>query len=416
MANLKARHIIAEIRRALLDNYVIIVDGPHGLELESLALEVTRNKYHLLDFRNEELREIALKNPRAFVRSLPPYVIMKEVYLAPEVLFELGELVYYLRIKHEGFIQNAFIVIQHLDTEKIGFKSQMHSISYLTFHITPFYSAEIVPYGDINFLHNLFHQKHYPQIIKNNYDLRELMQRCTFPEILRKKSIDKDEFFKNIIRSAAGLFSDKPEEFNNISEALSILALNIGKLYNDNILPSKSQINEMQLFALSKKAAATGLYIPLEQWSPLHDKSEQHMIHLVDTELVLFARGETKIDDTNYNLLLRNFIVSEIYKQTKTYGTYKLYHFQLYKECPIDYVVENLMNNHIISISVEMNHHIGEDTIAKVKRFQNHCSSFLKKNVIIYLGDKVIKITPDIIALPIASLWYSGGIGQWPTS
>lgn len=409
MAKITDRFVFKAIEHGMVSDGVIFVTGPPKVKKHDLVEAITKNNYVRIDMSDPNISIFSKLNSRAFIRSLPPYSLLKnidEVYhLAPE----FKNLVRDLRIKYKGYFPNIFILVSSIaDSQTINFGTRFDS-SARKIYVPTLLSAETIPYGDINFLHNIFHREYYPDEIENIFNLDEVALYATFPDLVVKKKVDNISFFDTILEKYIDKYFQDKNIIEKFKKFVRILAANIGHSLNERKISKDLDITGKEYMHFLEIAYSTNLFYSLNQWSPGESRTDPKLLFLIDTNFALYLLQKEQIKDcNNQEILLHNFVCSELMKQTYLNLNYKLYHFQKYETCPVDFIIEDQYSGEIIPINLILKEFVGPEDLSKIESFKNHAHQACSKAFILYKGTKIIKLRPEIIALPIASLWYSG--------
>lgn len=409
MAKITDRFIFKEIEHGIVADGVIFVTGPPKVKKHDLIEEITKKDYVGIDMSDTDISIFSQLNPRAFIRSIPPYSLLKNIDEVDALADEFCNLVQDLRIKYRGYFPNIFMLVSSIANPKSLELSTKFQASARKIFVPPLLAAEIIPYGDVNFLHNIFNRTYYPDQIKDNYNLDEIAIKSTFPSLISDKQIDKKLFFYEIFKKYLDKYFKDKESSAKFQKFINILAENIGHSPNERKITKDLDISSREYSNYMEIIKTTNLFFLLDQWSPGGTRPDPIMLYVIDTNLALYLLNKERLKECkNYEKLLYNFISAELYKQTNLSRNYKLYHFQKYETCPADFIIEHQFTAEIIPINIVFKEFVGPEDLAKIESFKIHAHQSCNKAFILYKGSKIVRLRPNILAIPIASLWHSG--------
>jgi hypothetical protein len=411
MTKIIDRFILQELKYLMKNSAIILITGPRKVAKHQIVEKLIDQNYIKLDMENDDIYDFVTTNPRAFLRSAPPNILITNIDRANNLLNCFPPFISDLRAKYRGYLPNIFLLVSSFPSFEIIDFAASFQINARVININPLLAAEIIPLGDINFLHNLFNRENYDNYIKSNYDLSDVAINATFPYLLTGAKQTHKEFFDKIIFESIDKYFDNQTSKDKFIVFIKLLGAEIGNLINERDICKKIELTKDEYTSFIKLAKIMKVFIFLDQWFTGQERKLSELIFVIDTNLSLYLRGESKLTaNINEERLLRNFICSEIYKQTNIKPEYKLYHFQKYEDCPVDFIIENQLNAEIVAVNIVWNENIDDEDIAKIMKFKSHAAQLCKKAFILYKGDKVVKYKNNVTALPIASLWYSGEV------
>lgn len=407
MKKITNRFVKRELEYAMEESGVIFVTGPGGVGKHLIVDEVIGQNYVKLDMEKNKVGEFSKINPRAFLRSLPPHILIANIDKSYHLADAFGQLIHDLREKYRGFLPNIFLLLSSYTTPRTLDFSTRFQVSARVININPLLAAEILPSGDVNFLYNLFNRKFYPEKIENNFSIEDIAHRATFPYLLIEKN--KRKFFDSLISKAANLHLYDESTREKFLLFIRYLANQIDHVMIEKQIIKNLKITKDEYNLFYEIAKSMNIFILLDQWSGRNERQSLEIIYILDTNLALYLRDEQKMDK-NSELLIKNFICSELYKQQDLWVNYKLYHFQKYEECPIQFIIEDVNRAEIAAIDIKFKDHLEIEDTKDIIKFRNHAKQLCRKAYILYQGNRIIKFNNGIIGLPIAALWNSGEI------
>lgn len=405
MDGLNKRLIAREVTYFLEDQFVIVIKGVIGSGKKSISKKMPG--YQEVDFSNKSIYNISKLNPYAFIKSLPPKVIFLQLESAPHLMEPIIDNIKHLQSKNRGLLTNTLVIISNNTSKYIN--HIINSINANVIYSTPLLASETVVNGDIGFIYNIFNKKHYPLKMTSPYQYDTIIKSSSFPELVANKFQNRDQILENIFQTIAKEFFKNTDEKDIFRRFLKQLTIKVGEVFDSKFIAKELGIAIDKCKDLFKIAIDSHLVITIDQWSPLRNNPTPRIMHIIDTNFALYLLGEKSLDTSAHKeKLIKNFIAIEIFKQIQYYHDKILYHFQSYKPCPFDYIIEDSNEKTIASINVILGKNIDQKVLKKINQWTNHQNQPFLKNIILYLGDEVIRYENNIIAIPISTLWDSG--------
>lgn len=409
MAKITDRFIFRELEFAMNSDCVLYITGPANVGKNELVDKIIGSNYSQINMREKDYSKLSKINPRAFIRSLPPYVLLRNIDGAYHLANQFSDLVYDLRVKYRGYLPNIFALVSSVASIETQDFSGRFQVSARNIFISPLMAAESIPFGDVSFIHNIFHKKYFNAKIDNSHNLEDVIYHATFPDLLSDKKKDEKYFFNNLISKFVRKNIEDEKIAAKFPEYLKLIAENIGNNLSEKQICNELKITRKEFLNLSEYVISSNFLFRLDQWSQASDREDLTLTYLIDTNLTRHILKEDSIMDSEYkNQLLYNFVASELFKQTTLTKEYKLYHFQKYKDCKVDFIIENQSNGEIVPINIIFSENLDRKDIAEMESFKSYAHQSCERGIILYMGEKVINFRDNNIALPIASLWYSG--------
>ncbi len=156
------------------------------------------------------------------------------------------------------------------------------------------------------------------------------------------------------------------------------------------------------------------LLFRLPAWSQNMDKRlvKSPKIHFSDTALLLHVlainREQLQANPTMLGHVVENFVVMECVKQATWHQDYPtLYHYRQEKErgTEVDLVLETA--GKIVGLEIKLSSVVRSDDLRGLKSLQESAGTAFHRGVILYMGDRMLTLSKDIVALPISALWSS---------
>jgi len=259
--------------------------------------------------------------------------------------------------------------------------------------------------GDINFI---ISSLHLPLFIKfEKMDWREMIQKATYPEMIKNKNINRYQWFDHYIttllqrdvRSLANI-----EKILEMPKLLRILSTRVGGLSNDTNVAVDASLNLSTYRRYKTLLESVFLITYIEAW---HTSLKKRLIkspklYFTDTALVSHLL-KIKLEDLEsshplYGHLFENFVASELIKSLDP-SRFKIFHYRDSNNVEVDFMIEN-QKGEVIGLEVKACVQLSRHDVKNLKIVQGSCP--FKFGFVLHSGHDFYPICENIYALPIS--------------
>lgn len=407
--NLIKRDITPRLHRALSDSPVVYLNGPRQAGKSTLCRSL-EDGFSYLSLDSYSIRSSAISDPISFVNGLEHKTIIDEAQLAPEIFRALKFYIDELRFKNQDKIYGRLILTGSADIMAIPelAESLVGRMQILT--LLPFSASEIFN-GNTNFIPSIFDKSPIIKRVYSNYNLHEMVQKATFPEVSIGKITDKTAWYENYISTIINRDVKELAEINKISylpRLLMLLASRAGSLLSYSSLSRDVGLPVTTLKRYLELLQHVYLIKMVQPWFRNISKRlvKSPKIYFTDTALLLSTLGRNLDDD--YILkgaMLENFVATELMKHINCLGDgYQLFYFRTSDDKEVDFIIEK-PNGSIIGIEVKYSAAVTDSDFNGLKILQNSIGNDFVRGIVLYQGKEILPYGKNLFAMPIDCLW-----------
>ena len=402
---------VEDIQKALNTWRVAVISGARQSGKTTLANQIAGKNCTFRTLDNNVSLNMALEDPREFVRNPSGTMIIDEVQKAPLLLNEI-------KIAVDKDSRPG----QYLLTGSANIQTLPKINDSLAGRIThrrlrPLTQGEILGVKPI-FLEKAFSKK-FPLQIKgyNKSKIFDLAFRGGYPEAVKKNDerLRKQwhlEYINSLInRDMRDLENLKRQDV--LSDLVRILAGWSSKFMDNakiggQLAVSKptfeTYLNALELMFVFEKA------LPWTK-TDYEYAGKKPKFYSTDTGLMVSVLGwnknEVLLDPDRSGKLMETFIFQELSAQIDIDKyDYSLYQYRDHKKHEIDFIIERT-DNSLIGIEVKASHSIDKSDFEPQIWFRDNIIKGSREytGYVIYSGEDVLRYSKDMIALPAAALW-----------
>lgn len=235
-----------------------------------------------------------------------------------------------------------------------------------------------------------------------------------YPEALSRKTARRREawygayittILQRDVRDLANI-----EQLSSLPRLLQLLASRSMGLANYAELSRATQLPLSTLNRYMTLLEMTYLVQPILPWTANLGKRlvKSPKLMLCDTGLMAYllgVDGTGKVPDIALGALVENYVALELRKQMTWYpGRLALFHFRERTGIEVDFILETPQGQ-IVGIEVKASGGIDEKDFRHLEFLQKNLGSRFQQGVIFYLGEKIVRFSEQLIALPLSCLW-----------
>jgi uncharacterized protein len=427
------RTITKNILEALRFMPVVFVNGPRQAGKSTLVKMLSEKAWpaNYVTFDEASQLGAAQANPEFFLRSQSAPqpmsqrgtqtksqakgLIIDEVQMVPDLFRVLKMIVDQWRLDKKGEANGRFLLTGSANILALPALADalVGRMSIITLY--PLSALEIAK-GKGNFLKKLFAAEFSAQTHKHqDYDLIDVMQRATFPEITDQPDNHRRKWFEGYtmtilqrdLRQIANV-----EKLAILPNLLKILANRAGGLINDADIAR----------AIGQNAVTSKHYRLLLQMmfltfdiSPYSRNIGKRLVkspkgYLIDTAFLSYLlqinlKNVALRDAQMFGHLLENFVATELLKHLGGLGEQtNLMHFRTSDGKEVDFVLEKF-NGLLAGIEVKTRERVSSDDFKGLRELQAQTGKDFACGVVLYHGKHTIPFGERLWAVPVNALW-----------
>ncbi len=393
---------------ALSDTPVVLIHGPRQSGKSTLGQALGDNRtYVTLD--DPIALALAKRDPRAFLETYKPPVMIDEVQRAPELFLTIKLLVDRNR-KPGSFLLTGSANVLNLPKLSDSLAGRMEIVDLL-----PFAQSELED-RTVNFVDKVFDADFQPTF--DSEDLKELVDRLVrggFPEpSLRSSQSRRDAWFANYVRTMLERDVKDVANIEGLSHMpllLRLLASRVGAPLNAAGLANETGIPYTSLKRYLNLLETIFLLRLVNPWSTDRSRilTKAPKAFLVDTGLLCYLgnlSAKALLDDPfRLKPVLENFVALELQKLAAC-GEKRpwVLHLRTIRHLGVDFVLES-REGEVVGIQVKTGNTLNENDADGLRFLRELAGEKFVRGVVLYTGSEVTPLDAGIIGAPISSLW-----------
>ncbi len=405
------RYLESKIHKSLKFSPATLILGSRQCGKTTLVQSIRdQNAFRYLSFDDLSLLQSARTDPSQFFKFNPPPLILDEVQRTPELflpmkltidsnrkpsMFLLTGSANPLMLPNLGDSLAGRMVIQHLWPLSQG-ELMNHKENFLQAIF-----ADDLPFLDMP---PLLNEELFQKIRVGGFPTMQTLadneSRSLWCNSYLQTILDKD------VRDLAQI-----EKLHELPHLLELLATRPGDLLNYATLANACNIPRSTLTRYFQYMQTLFTIHLLRPWLANRGKRliKSPKVYFNDTgilcHLLHLSSSNTNVPGELLGKLIENFIVVELQKQL-SYSElqYDLYFYRDHIGNEIDLVIEGPQKQ-IVAIEIKSTSTIKTDFFKTISSFAKDIGPRFKRGIVLYTGDKALSFGPNLIALPIQSLW-----------
>ena len=399
-------------KQILSDTPVLGLVGPRQAGKSTFAKHLSGPQRAYLTLDDPNQLAAARFDPVGFVRNLTDATI-DEIQRAPDLMLAIKQSVDADRRPGRFIVTGSANIL----TARAMQDSMAGRIE--TLKLFPFSQDELRSNGPAHFLDDLFTGEVlsgdiYAAIRGNSQFLEQIVLQGGYAEVLARPETRRRRDWLNAYITAI-TEKDLPDIASidrsaDMPRFMQLLALVNSQLINYSDIGAR--------LGIDRKTAARYLQV-LEQlfivqvlpaWAhrQINRLVKSPKLHFVDTALAAHLQGVTATslakDRMPLGNLLASFVFSELSKQaTWAEGRYRFYHYRDNAGSEVDFIIEDDQQRQV-GVEVKAAASVKASDFSGLRKFQAASTNF-QLGVVLYDGNVRLSFGPNMLALPIASIW-----------
>lgn len=402
------RHAARQVRIALADTPVVMVNGPRQCGKTTLVrgFETRDRRYISLD--DETVLAAARSDPTGFLRPLDS-AILDEVQRAPELLRAIK-----LSVDNDRragrFLLTGSADLLTLPTVSDSLAGRMEVVTML-----PLSQAEIAR-TDSRLLEQVFRGSLQPPARASvGAQMVQHVLRGGYPEMVRRadparrRTWARDYVAAMVRRDVRDIATI--EKLDVLPRLVRVLAHQSGQLTNFTQIGGQIGLDDKTARKYLGLLEQLYLLRRLEPWHGNHLSRllKTPKLHFLDSGLLAALLGSTpeqvRDDRGLLGRLLETFVYAEVLKATQAAGgSVALYHYRDRDQNEVDLVLEDEMG-HIVGVEVKAAATVRPGDFAGLHRLAAVAGKRFRLGVVLHDGEGVTGFGDRLLAAPLSCLW-----------
>jgi predicted AAA+ superfamily ATPase len=408
MPNLYPRFAAEQVRAALNDTPVVLVNGPRQSGKTTLVRGLITPSRPFLTLDDATTLAAAVEDPTGFVRALDVAAI-DEVQRAPSLLRAIKQTVDNDR-RYGRFLLTGSTNVLSLPRVSDSLAGRLAIVDLL-----PLAQAEIENRHPV-FLDAAFAGQPTPSqgSVTNEILVRKVLT-GGYPEMVRRRNpARRNEWARNYVRALVQRdVRDiaSIEKLGLMPRLLRVLAQHAGQLVNYAQIAGQLSLDAKTARKYLDVFEQLFLVRTLQPWSTnrLSRLIKTPKLHFLDSGLLasLLGLNEQRIaaNRSVFGGLLESFVFTEIAKLAGWFDPdCQLCHYRDKDQNEVDVVIENAAGD-IVGIEVKAGATVSAAHFGGLRRLAAVCGKRLRCGVVLYNGSAVLPFGRQMFAAPISGLW-----------
>ena len=405
------RLLAPTLREALADTPVVYLQGPRQTGKSTLAQSLDEGRrYVSLD--NAAARAAAMADPEGFVAALGGPVAIDEAQRAPDLMLAVKVAVDLDRTPGRFLLTgSANVLALPRVSESLAGRIDVQTL-------WPLAEAELGQVAGPTFVDRVFAADFALPPTANvdpSEDVLARMRRGGYPEA-RERANDRrrDAWFESYVATLVQRDLRELANLEHLAEAprlLALLASRCGSLINAADLARSMKFPQSTLRRYVGLLEALFLVRPLPAWSSSRGK------RLVKSPKLMFPDGgllahltglppDAAVSDrTAFGPQLENLAFTEVLKQLGWSDTpATLHHYRDERGREVDLVLED-RRGRVAGVEVKAAATVTAGDLKGLRELREAAGGKWVRGVVLHLGREAIAFEPDLLAIPLPSLW-----------
>ena len=402
------RSLSKQLEEALSDTPAVIVIGPRQAGKSTFVNRYAEGRNYITLDDPLEL-ERAKRNPGEFLDTHSTPLTLDEVQRAPELMLPLK-----LRIdknrKAGNYLLTGSANVLSLPKVADTLAGRIEVIELL-----PLTQAEIGGHVSSPFIESIFSEEGPEDKVSAPDDLPMRLLRGGFPEpAARATPSRRQAWFTSYLRT---LVERDVRDLANIEglvqvpRLLTLLAARTGTVLNVTSLSRETNIPATTLTRYLELLKSLFLLQTVPAWSFDSDVRliKTPKTFIVDSSLVgnLLRVDEKRLetDEEMLSQLTKNFVANELAKLiSQSEMKPWLMHLRTVRQKEVEFVLEN-PDGQIVGIEVTTRRNLTAEDTEGLQYLEELAAERFMRGVVLYRGDRIKRLGPKMIGVPISSLW-----------
>jgi len=411
------RSIEGRVKAALGVMPAVFVNGPRQAGKSTLAQHLSRAQLsaEYVTFDDITAYAGAAQDPEGFLRRIATPAILDEVQRVPDLFRVLKQIVDERRRREGARANGTFLLTGSANVLALPGLSDalVGRMAILTLY--PLSAGEALgrPKPVINGLFDL-EIGHKKSVAARRMQLDDIIHRATFPGISGAPRADGRLWFDGYLSTLLQRDVRQLAEIENVpalSNMVKVLAARAGGLLNDADCARDAKLNPMTYRRYRILLQQLFLIATVAPWHRNIGKRlvKSPKVYFTDTALLCHQLGVELAGLRRHNPglfghVIENFVASELTKQLSMIPDGALHHFRAHDGSEVDFVIER-RNGKLLGIEVKARESAQPDDFSRLKILKEQVGADFVRGIVLYLGRDAVPFGPDMVAMPIESLW-----------
>ena len=396
---------------ALKYSRVVIISGVRQCGKTTLIERISNNLKKSSSFRtldDDDLLQLALDDPKGFVKHNDKTMIIDEVQKAPKLLPSIKMIV------DKNNAKGQYLLTGSADINSLPEVSESLAGRIQNIRLRVLAQGEILSKKPI-FIQSCLAKK-FPSQIKG-FDKKTIVTlafRGGYPESVSLPENKRHLWFTNYIKAI--LKKDLKEisniyRFENISRLFPILNSWSSKYIDLEDISSKLSVSKNTLKSYISLLKTLFLFDEVPAWvSTDYDRaSKKDKFFSTDTgimaHILSWEKDEVLLNSDKVGKLIETFVFNELSSQVGLLDGYNIYHYRDREKREIDFIIE-CPNNKIIAIESKAGETANFSDFKHINWFKTNIAKDKDvTGIVLYSGENILSYKENNYIIPIPFLW-----------
>ena len=396
--------------QALDNRRVIIISGARQSGKTTLTEQIRKPGFEYRTLDDTNLLDLALNDPKGFVKTSSETLIIDEIQKAPKLIPEI-KMVVDKDNRNGQFILTGSVNLQTMPGVRESLAGRVKNI-----RLRPLTMGEIFKRKP-RFLESAF-AGNFPEYLYG-YDKRaifELAFRGGYPEAIRIKNTNEvrewhRDYLKTLIEYDLVDFANIRRK-DALEELLPVLAAWSSKFMDINAISSSFSLSKPTIDSYINLILSLYIFDKVSPWLKTDYERVRRKSKLfagdsgLMTSILNWQIDEVMLNVDRSGKLMETFVYQELAAQVDLETRYSLYQYRDREKREIDFVIER-DDGAILGIEIKAGHNVSRGDFAAQQWFRD---SFIKEKrpytgIVLYSGDRTISYSDNFFTVPISALW-----------
>ena len=408
------RWISMPLNNALENRRVVIIAGARQAGKTTLTEQIKTPDFDFRTLDDTDLLDLALTDPKGFVKTSAKTLVIDEIQKAPKLISEI-KMIVDKNNRNGQFLLTGSVNLQTMPSVKESLAGRVKNI-----RLRPLTVGEILKVKP-NFLKKAFNAD-FPAFIRG-YDKQAILDLAFcggYPEVVRiSNPNERREWHKDYIKALIDYDLINIANIRRkgaLEEMVPILASWSSKFMDINAIGASLSLAKVTLESYINWILSLFIFDKVPPWikTDYERVGKKSKIFSTDTGLMTsilnWQIDKVMLDVDRSGKLMETFVFQELAAQIDLESKYSLYHYRDREKREIDFIVER-DDGALLGIKVKAGHNVSRGDFAPQEWFIENIIK--NKNsytgIVLYSGDRTIKYSDNLLAVPIAALWQQFG-------
>jgi len=410
MSEKYSRWLANRLDNALDNRRVVIVSGARQTGKTTLTEQLKAPGFELRTLDDTDFLELALSDPKGFVKTSAKTLVIDEIQKAPRLISEI-KMIVDKDNRNGQFLLTGSVNLQTKPDVTESLAGRVKNI-----RLRPLTVGEILKTKP-KFLEKAFNADF--QTFIRGYDKQHIFDlafRGGYPEAIRiKNTNERREWHKDYVKT---LIDYDLADIANVrrkdalEELLPVLAAWSAKFMDMSAIGSSLSLTKATLDSYVNWLLSLYIFDKVTPWlkTDYERVGKKSKLYAADTGLMTSILGwqidKVMLDVDRSGKLMETFVFQELAAQVDLESRYSLSQYRDREKREVDFIIER-DDGALLGIEVKAGHNVSRNDFAPQEWFRDNIIKNKKPytGIVLYSGDRTIKYSDNLLAVPTAALW-----------